>query len=425
MDEGTLHGLWIDALAEVGVPATPHTDELFSALVARYREAHRGYHTLQHLAECLSLLGLHQAEAERSGEVALALWFHDAIYDVRSHDNEQKSAHWARDALASAGLSQDAALRVHALVMATRHSAVPEGKDARLLVDIDLAILGAPAARFAEYERQIRVEYAHVPPVLFEPRRHAILSGFLAREPLYLTQAIRAEREAQARINLQAAIDATARTTVPSVEELLALAIQQVNAGERAQAKALCEIALAAHPPHPAAHQLSAWLLLQQGDAVAARDQIEHSLALRPQHEQTLVLAGEIARASAQPAVALRYFERAHGLQPERPERRQLVATVWFELALQHHDAGDLQGAARALREALRLMPRYVEAEVNLGIVLQETGDMDGALQAYGRAYRLRDDTFGRIAHALSTPRSGRLWLNLDELRATLGATPR
>jgi predicted metal-dependent HD superfamily phosphohydrolase len=217
MDEDNLRGPWVDALAKVGVPCSPFADTLFSELVARYREAYRGYHTLQHLAECLSLLEHHHAEAERPGEVALALWFHDAIYDVRAHDNEHKSADWARDALTAAGLSLDAAQRVHALVMATRHSAVPEGNDARLLVDIDLAILGAPAIRFAEYERQIRVEYAHVPPVLFEPRRRAVLSGFLAREPLYQTQAIRAEREAQARINLQAAVDAAAATTVPSV----------------------------------------------------------------------------------------------------------------------------------------------------------------------------------------------------------------
>ncbi len=75
-----------------------------------------------------------------------------------------------------------------------------------LLVDIDLSILGAPAPRFAEYERQIRVEYAHVPPEVFEPRRRQILGSFLARDPLYLTPSIRAEREAQARHNLRQAI---------------------------------------------------------------------------------------------------------------------------------------------------------------------------------------------------------------------------
>ena len=190
----------------VGVDRSPSTDRLCAELVARYREAHRAYHTLQHLAECLSLLEVHKSEAERPGEVALALWFHDAIYDVPGQDNEQRSADWARDALTAAGAATDAAQRVHALVMATRHDVQPVDADARLLVDIDLSILGAPAARFAEYEQQIRNEYAHVPTDIFEPKRRQILAGFLARNPLYQTPGVRARCETQARVNLRPAI---------------------------------------------------------------------------------------------------------------------------------------------------------------------------------------------------------------------------
>jgi predicted metal-dependent HD superfamily phosphohydrolase len=90
--------------------------------------------------------------------------------------------------------------------MATRHDAQPDGTDARLVVDIDLAILGAPPARFAEYERQIRIEYAHVPSELFEPRRREVLSGFLARDPIYLTASMRAQLEQVAHSNLAQAI---------------------------------------------------------------------------------------------------------------------------------------------------------------------------------------------------------------------------
>src|SRR5690606_13982957 len=119
------------------------------------------YHTLQHLGECLALHAAHAAHAARPAEVALALWFHDAVYDLQASDNEARSAEWAQETMRAAGASAQAVARVHALVMATCHSALPEGPDAELLVDIDLAILGATPARFAEYERQIRVEYAH------------------------------------------------------------------------------------------------------------------------------------------------------------------------------------------------------------------------------------------------------------------------
>jgi predicted metal-dependent HD superfamily phosphohydrolase len=203
MDASAWRSSWSDAWRALGASTD---DAVLAELLARYGEAHRAYHTLQHLGECLAQLARERGAAERPAEVALALWFHDAIYDVQRHDNEARSADWARQAALRAGLAQDVAERLHALVMATRHDAQPVGADARLLVDIDLAILGATPARFAEYERQIRIEYAHVPPGIFEPRRRQILSGFLARDPLYLTAPMRTRLEAAARSNLGRAI---------------------------------------------------------------------------------------------------------------------------------------------------------------------------------------------------------------------------
>ena len=203
MDTVALRASWSDAWRALGASAD---DALLAELLARYAEGQRAYHTLQHLGECLVHLARERDGAERPAEVALALWFHDAIYDVHRHDNEARSADWARQAARRAGLAPEVAERLHALVMATRHDAQPVGADARLLVDIDLAILGAAPARFAEYERQIRIEYAHVPPAVFEPRRRQILSGFLARDPLYLTAPMRSRLEAAARANLGQAV---------------------------------------------------------------------------------------------------------------------------------------------------------------------------------------------------------------------------
>lgn len=200
MDEAALHASWVRAWHALGV-ASPD-EALLDELLACHCEAHRAYHTLQHLGECLALLEEERDNAVRPAEAALALWFHDAIYDVRRHDNEERSATWARQALLDAGVPDDVAGRVHALVVATRHDTEPDTADARLLVDIDLAILGAPPERFAEYERQIRIEYAHVPAEVFDLRRREILGGFLAREPLYLTAAIRERFESNARRNL-------------------------------------------------------------------------------------------------------------------------------------------------------------------------------------------------------------------------------
>ncbi len=197
---------WRAAWAAVGVAAPD--DALRTELLARYAEPHRHYHTLQHLDECLRWFEREQAAAERPGEVALALWFHDAVYDVHAHDNEQRSADWAREALLAAGAQAGAAARVHALVMATRHDAVPVGRDAELLIDIDLSILGAERSRFDEYERQVHAEYGFVPPEVRLPRRRAILQAFLDRPAIYATPHLHAQLEARARDNLRRSIAA-------------------------------------------------------------------------------------------------------------------------------------------------------------------------------------------------------------------------
>lgn len=195
---------WNGAWQALGV-ASPD-DALCDELQRRYAEPQRHYHTMQHLGECLAWFEREKALAEHPGEIALALWFHDAIYDVHAHDNEARSADWARQALLEAGAAADAAERVHALVMATRHDAVPQGRDAELLIDIDLSILGAERARFDEYERQVQAEYAFVPDEVRLPRRRAILQRFLDREAIYATPRMHEQLEARARANLQRSI---------------------------------------------------------------------------------------------------------------------------------------------------------------------------------------------------------------------------
>jgi len=194
---------WQEAWRELGLPVP---EGVLDALIARWAEPHRRYHTLQHLQDCLALFDAHRTLAERPGEVAVALWFHDAVYDTARHDNEAASADWATRVLRDAGAAGDVLARIDALILATRHSQQPATPDERLLVDIDLAILGAAPARFDEYERQIRDEYGFVPEDVFRARRAQILRGFLARPALFATPALAARLEAPARANLAGAI---------------------------------------------------------------------------------------------------------------------------------------------------------------------------------------------------------------------------
>lgn len=177
-------------------------EDLYHQLVACYSEPHRSYHTIQHLNECFIHLENVRSLAEHPEEVELALWFHDAIYDTTKKDNEQRSAEWARESALAAGVPDEKAERIYELIMTTMHHAVPVGRDAEVLVDIDLAILGAEAARFDEYEIQVREEYSWVPETLYRAARGKVLEEFTGREWIYSTAPFRSEFEARARENI-------------------------------------------------------------------------------------------------------------------------------------------------------------------------------------------------------------------------------
>jgi predicted metal-dependent HD superfamily phosphohydrolase len=196
---------WQAVWRELG--AATVDDLLFHQLVASYSEPHRKYHTVQHLEECLAHLDQVRSEAERAGEVELALWFHDAIYDTLRKDNEKRSAEWARESALAAGLSNEQANRIYALILVTMHEALVAGRDAAVLVDVDLSILGAETARFDEYERQVREEYSWVPGPLYRKSRRQVLRGFLERERIYGTEYFLARHETRARENLTRSLD--------------------------------------------------------------------------------------------------------------------------------------------------------------------------------------------------------------------------
>jgi predicted metal-dependent HD superfamily phosphohydrolase len=189
-----------------GLGARGDGSALMQRLLAAYEEPQRKYHTTQHLSECISLLVQHLDLAVEPAEVEIALWFHDAVYNVKASDNEAKSADWAERELLMASVESARVERVKGHILATRHSAQPRGQDQQLLVDIDLSILGAPIPRFEEYEVQVRAEYAWVPAVIFRFKRKDILAEFLARKPIFNIARLREALEDRARTNLARSI---------------------------------------------------------------------------------------------------------------------------------------------------------------------------------------------------------------------------
>ena len=180
--------------------------EWYDRLRNAYGEPQRYYHNHQHIAECLAEFDRARHLAKDARAVELALWFHDAVYDPKAGDNEEQSAAVAARCLKECGIATLITDRVTQLIMTTKSHDTGMDEDAKIMVDVDLSILGRDEARFLEYEEQIRKEYAWVPVSVFASKRAEILQRFLDRSSIFATDWFRQKYEKVARKNLEGSI---------------------------------------------------------------------------------------------------------------------------------------------------------------------------------------------------------------------------
>jgi predicted metal-dependent HD superfamily phosphohydrolase len=161
-------------------------------LLRRWREPHRRYHTDRHLRYTLEIIDRHADLADDADVVRMAAWLHDAVYDPRAGDNEERSA----------ALTDDPEVRRLVLLTKT-HDAAPSDRNGALLCDADLAILAAEPDVYGEYATNVREEYAFVPDDAFRAGRAAVLRGLLALDDLYKIVPDRAAWAVAARRNME------------------------------------------------------------------------------------------------------------------------------------------------------------------------------------------------------------------------------
>jgi predicted metal-dependent HD superfamily phosphohydrolase len=170
------------------------------ALIAAYADPSRGYHDALHLTEVLDRLD--ELAAARMGfdpmVVALAAWFHDAVYDGE-RDAEERSAVWAEEALAGTPYGAEVARLVR---LTETHDPDPDDAAGQAVCDADLAIFASPPDRYDSYIAGVRRDYAHISDAEFTSGRAAVLHELAGRERLFHTTYGREHWEARARANL-------------------------------------------------------------------------------------------------------------------------------------------------------------------------------------------------------------------------------
>ena len=190
---------------------------LWQDIVKNYDEPIRAYHNLNHLLQLFGQFEQVKSHLQQPAIVALALFYHDIIYDPTQQDNELKSAEYAITHLQDY-LSTEQCKRVYDLiVMTATHQLDHEGgnildgntldNDAAYLLDMDLSILAADWADYQRYAQAVRQEYTHVASDDYRNGRIAVLDGLLARARLYLTEDYYERLEHIARENIKREVE--------------------------------------------------------------------------------------------------------------------------------------------------------------------------------------------------------------------------
>jgi predicted metal-dependent HD superfamily phosphohydrolase len=203
-----LEASWTGLLTSLG--ATAEEGRLtFADLARRYAAGGRCYHTLDHIAAVLTTVASLRGGSPSGPALLLAVWFHDVIYDTRANDNEEKSAAHARKVLQPLRIPEPILAETTRLILLTKtHRTAPEDSDGAVLLDADLAVLGADQPAYDRYARAIRQEYVWVPEEDYRKGRSRVLSSFLERAQIYRTEEMYRRAEDQARRNLRRELEA-------------------------------------------------------------------------------------------------------------------------------------------------------------------------------------------------------------------------
>lgn len=199
-----LENKWNETWKSLGlkIPTPNYIEEIRR----HYGDRTREYHNFTHLRECFDWLWAYEWKTRLFGErgaIELAIWFHDIIYYPQNSDSEERSCEWATEATKSAGGNDRLIKKVQEMIMLTKgHQYSGNDFIIPVFLDIDLAILGAPPHRFAEYEESIRREFSHVPDSIFATKRREVMESFLSRRSIFTTAFFIGSLENRARRNL-------------------------------------------------------------------------------------------------------------------------------------------------------------------------------------------------------------------------------
>jgi protein O-GlcNAc transferase len=139
----------------------------------------------------------------------------------------------------------------------------------------------------------------------------------------------------------------------------------------------------------------------QEGRLLEAEQLYRQILARQPDHTDSMLRLGLIARKAGRNDVAIQLIRQSIALNPN-------VAEAHNNLGNALNDTGQLDEAIAAYRQAIALNPDLPETHFNLGNTLHHRAKRDDAIAAYRRAIALRPnyaEAFNNLGNALKDSR--------------------
>lgn len=123
-------------------------------LLDRYNQDHRFYHNWQHIEDLLSQL--EDKNLLDNDVLFLATIFHDAVYDPKASDNEEKSAMLFEEMYKGGDMNLKS--EVIAIILDTK-THKPTSDLSKIFCEMDMDILRQPLGKLIEYENKIFKEF--------------------------------------------------------------------------------------------------------------------------------------------------------------------------------------------------------------------------------------------------------------------------
>ena len=197
--------------------------------------------------------------------------------------------------------------------------------------------------------------------------------------------------------------------------------VERHRSGDLLAAAARFREAIRCVPGLAEAHASLGATLLALGEARGAAQSLEAAVSLKREQPTAWLALGLArsmlgdprARASLRSVVSLdpgqAAAHRALGAIGRLPTLDPMDAEGWIAVAARSIAAGNRLGASRAARRAVALAPGRIEGHGNLGLLLQEQGDLDLAQRFYRRGLAIDGNHAG-------------LWNNLGNTLTDIGA---